>query len=106
MTRRAGAPARQFTYGFGTWQVLAADWDADGDSTVAVVDPAGVWYIRNANEAGPPDVAPFPYGLGGWTPLAGAFAPPQPAAVSRDLAAALNSVGLDGLDDEVWVETE
>jgi hypothetical protein len=37
-----------------------------------VVDPASeTWYLRNSNSAGPPDIAPFQYGLPGWKPLAG-----------------------------------
>jgi hypothetical protein len=40
------------------------------------VDPNGVWYLRNENGPGAPDLARFAYGLGGWAPLAGAYALP------------------------------
>jgi hypothetical protein len=50
---------------------VAGDWDGNGTTTVGVVDPSGNWYLRDSNSAGPPDVGPFPYGLGGWTPVAG-----------------------------------
>jgi hypothetical protein len=44
------------------------------------MDPNGVWYLRNHNGPGAPDLTRFAYGLGGWAPLAGAYVPsPAPA---------------------------
>jgi hypothetical protein len=40
---------------------------------VGVVDSGGLWYLRNSNTPGAPDMAPFPFGLPGWTPLTGAW---------------------------------
>jgi len=47
------------------------DWDGNGTWTIGVVDPNGVWYLRNSNTPGAPDITPFAYGAGGWTPVAG-----------------------------------
>ena len=51
---------------------MVGDWVGGGRTGVGVVDPSCAWYLRIVPSAGVPDVAPFPYGLGGWTPLAGA----------------------------------
>src|SRR5205814_586016 len=48
------------------------DWNADGVTTVGVWRPGtATWYLRNSNTPGAPDIAPFAYGVGSWTPLAG-----------------------------------
>jgi hypothetical protein len=40
-------------------------------STVGVVDLSSSWYLKNSNDSGAPDVAPFAYGAPGWIPVAG-----------------------------------
>lgn len=56
-------------------QAIAGDWDGDGIDTVGLYDPNGAgWHLKNSNQAGPPDIAPFrfgPRGNRGWHPLAG-----------------------------------
>src|SRR5262249_5317008 len=67
-----------FVYGLHGWVPLTGDWNGDGQTTVGVFDPsgfaspgAGVWYLRNSNSSGPPDVGPFPFGARNWIPVAG-----------------------------------
>jgi hypothetical protein len=85
----AGAPdAGQFQYGVAGWKPVAGDWDGDGVSTPAVVDPAANWYVRNENSAGAPDLT-FPFGVGTWTPLAGRWTTPA----QRPLAAVGHRAG-------------
>ena len=43
---------------------------------VGVFDPAGKWYLRNENTGGAPDAGTFPYGAGGWVPVAGHYRGP------------------------------
>jgi hypothetical protein len=41
-------------------------------ASAGMFDPAtGIWYLRGSNSAGPPDVAPFAYGLPGWVAVVG-----------------------------------
>jgi hypothetical protein len=94
---------------------VAGDWNGDGVTTVGVVDPNGLWYLRNSNSAGAPDVTPFAYGLGVWAPLGGHFTPagqlqraaggPGPGAealaegsLQEVVAAALARLGAAGVD--------
>jgi glucose/arabinose dehydrogenase len=73
-----GAPdAGQFQYGGAGWAAVVGDWDGNGTQTAGAVDPLGdtnpnelVWYLRNSNSAGAPDITPFNYGGRGWVPLA------------------------------------
>src|SRR5262249_29649839 len=72
----AGAPdAGQFAYGGTGWTGVSGDWDGDGQDSVGVVDTTSsaglVWYLRNSNSAGAPDVAPFAFGARGWIPVVG-----------------------------------
>jgi hypothetical protein len=67
-----------FPYGGVNWSPLVGDWNGDGFQTVGVVDGTGVsnsslaiWYLRNSNSSGSPDIVPFPYGLRSWIPVAG-----------------------------------
>jgi hypothetical protein len=65
-------PAMQFPYGGVGWRPVRGDWAGKGWSGFGAVDPNGVWYLRTADAgSGPPDLAPFAYGLGSWTPLVG-----------------------------------
>jgi hypothetical protein len=82
----AGSPdvATPFSYGLPGWKPVAGDWNADGRTTLGVVDPGGTWYLRNSNTPGSPDITPFPYGLGSWSPLAGAWIPPAQAQLAAD----------------------
>jgi hypothetical protein len=98
----AGAPdaATPFQYGLPGWTPLAGDWDGDGRAGIGVYY-ATAFYLRNAANAGWPDVTPFPYGLNDWTPVAGAWAYPAATAapavssgVSRGLAADLLATGV------------
>jgi hypothetical protein len=71
---------------------VTGDFDGDGVTTIAVFDPAGIWYIRNSNSAGAPSIPPFNYGMGIWTPLAGNWQFPLdtlPPSGSTDLPRAL-----------------
>jgi hypothetical protein len=77
-----------FQYGGVGWKPVLGDWNGDGTAGPGVIDPNGVWYLRNSNTAGPPDVAPFAYGLGGWVPLVGHWLPGSagsPGAAARTL---------------------
>jgi hypothetical protein len=67
-----------FVYGAPGWTALTGDWNGAGLSTPGVVDGTGgqnpdsaVWYLRNSNSAGAPDIAPFAYGLRSWIPVVG-----------------------------------
>jgi hypothetical protein len=45
---------------------------AAGNATAGVFDPAtGMWYLRDSNSAGAPDIEPFAYGLPGWIAVVG-----------------------------------
>jgi hypothetical protein len=87
----AGAPdaATPFQYGLPGWTPIAGDWDGDGRAGIGVYYGTA-FYLRNAADAGLPDIAPFPYGLYGWTPVAGAWTAPaattQAAAASRGVS--------------------
>jgi hypothetical protein len=61
---------------------VAGDWGAGGRTGIGVFDPAGTWYLRNTASPGTPDVPLFAYGLGSWTPLAGAWTPPSQTQVA------------------------
>jgi hypothetical protein len=60
-----------FAFGGANWKPLAGDWDGNGTTTIGVFSPAGVWYLRNSNAAGGPDVPAFAYGAGTWQPVVG-----------------------------------
>jgi Tol biopolymer transport system component len=63
-----------FPYGFFSWTPVTGDWDGNGTTTIAMVDPTkGTWYIRNSNSPGAPDITPFPYGGPGWVPVSGHY---------------------------------
>jgi hypothetical protein len=93
--------AAPFQYGLPGWTPLAGDWDGDGRLGIGVYYGTA-FYLRNAANAGWPDVTPFPYGLDGWTPLAGAWtapaatttAPVVSTGVSSSLAADLLATGV------------
>jgi hypothetical protein len=81
-TTPPGGPASSpfaFAYGGPGWRPLMGDWNGDGTNTVGVLDPNGVWYLRNTppvyspffNGGGPPEIMPFSYGLGSWLPVVG-----------------------------------
>jgi hypothetical protein len=55
--------------------MVAGDWAGSGHAGIGAVDPLGNWYLRNSDSAGAPDLGPFPYGLPGWTPVAGGWDP-------------------------------
>jgi hypothetical protein len=77
-----GSPEISFGYGnpsSGDYPVTG-DWNGDGLDTIGIVRPDStghlVWYLRNSNSAGSPDVTPFAYGsaalgdfpvVGDWT---------------------------------------
>jgi parallel beta-helix repeat protein len=75
-----------FAFGAAGWKPVVGDWDGNGTTTVGVFDPVGqfgkppaTWYLRNENSSGNPDIAPFSYGAGSWTPVAGDWIdPPLP----------------------------
>jgi hypothetical protein len=83
-----GTPAEQCQYGGVGWRPVMGDWNGDGAATVGVIDPNGVWYLRNSYSAGAPDIVPFPYGLGSWIPLVGNWLPVAGSAGSARAAAA------------------
>jgi hypothetical protein len=80
-----------FAFGGAGWKPVVGDWSGQGKATVGVVNPAtAVWYLRNSNGPGAPDIAPFAYGGAGWSPLAGDWdfpALPQLAAGGRYVGA-------------------
>jgi hypothetical protein len=102
-----------FTYGAPGMKPVVGDWNGDGTTTPGVIDPSGggttevgidrvrslfgrgpgTWYLRNSNSGGPPDIAPFNFGLGRGTPLGGAWGPPPgpPLPAAGDPAAAVSS---------------
>jgi protocatechuate 3,4-dioxygenase beta subunit len=72
----AGAPdAGQFAYGGAGWFPVSGDWDGNGSETIGAVNPTGagglVWYLKNSNTAGAPDITPFAYGGANWIPVVG-----------------------------------
>jgi hypothetical protein len=78
-----GGPAdvgEGFLFGGVGWAGLAGDWTGQGFDTVGAVDTTGasgafaVWYLRNRNGAGAPDIGSFPFGWFNWVPLAGDWA--------------------------------
>jgi len=71
-----GAPDFVFAYGGGGATPVVGDWNGDGITTIGVVevDPATnflVWKLRNSNNPGAPDIAPFAYGALGQVPITG-----------------------------------
>jgi hypothetical protein len=76
----SSGPADAGTFAFGGlgWDPVVGDWNGDGDDTIGVVDRTGasnptfaVWYLRNHNSGGAPDIQPFAFGLRGWVPVVG-----------------------------------
>jgi hypothetical protein len=70
--------AGAFVYGGVHWQGVVGDWTGRGARTVGAVDVTGlsnpsgaVWYLRNSNTPGAPDITPFVYGAPDWVPVAG-----------------------------------
>ena len=52
-----------FRYGTRFTQPVVGDWDGNGTTTVGVYDRnSSVWFLRNSNTAGAPDIAPFAFG--------------------------------------------
>jgi parallel beta-helix repeat protein len=89
-SNNAGGPDfPPFVYGAAGWKPVVGDWNGDGVTTVGAFDPVGqfgqppaTWYLRNSNNAGAPDIAPFSYGAPGWAPQAGIWTdPPLPLHV-------------------------
>src|SRR5262249_55527351 len=67
-----------FQFGGAGWVGVVGGWDGKGTQTVRAVDPLGdidpnnlVWYLRNSNSAGAPDLGPFDFGSRGWIPVVG-----------------------------------
>ncbi len=66
-----------FVYGQSPYDSpITGDWDGDGKTTVGLVryDPNGPtrwWVLRNSNDAGPPTISQFRYGLPSDTPVVG-----------------------------------
>ena len=64
----AGHPSvTPFAYGGGdpSWTPVVGDWDGNGTTTIGAVHREGsglVWFLRNSNTPGPPDVIAFSYG--------------------------------------------
>src|SRR5262249_1834634 len=77
---------------------VVGDWDGDGKTSIGVVDPAALWYLKNTVAPGAPNVAPFAYGAGSWVPVPAAWAPPPQALHAAGVgprAAALTREQLD-----------
>jgi carbonic anhydrase len=71
-----------FGYGGANWTPVVGDWDGNGSDTIGAVDPTDrteasrngvdlVWYLRNSNSPGSPDIQPFNYGAFNWIPVVG-----------------------------------
>jgi hypothetical protein len=71
---------------------VVGDWLGSGKTTIGVVDPNGGWCLRTSNSGGAPDIAPFLYRLGDWTPLAGAWSSTTQAALAAGPAAVPDAV--------------
>jgi hypothetical protein len=77
-----GAPdadpgAAPFAYGSAGWKPVVGDWAGRGRTTIGVVNPTTeVWYLRNSNTPGAPDITPFAYGGAGWNVVAGDWTAP------------------------------
>ncbi len=64
-----------------SWLPIAGDWNGNGTDTIGLFDPDsddgtstfgnGEFYLRNANSAGPNDIAAFAFGAEGSQPLVG-----------------------------------
>jgi hypothetical protein len=74
----ANAAPTVVPYGGNTWKGVLGDWTGKGFDSLGVVDTTGrstpgaaVWYLRNTNTPGAPDIGPFFYGLPTWTPIVG-----------------------------------
>jgi hypothetical protein len=90
-----GAPdAGSFAYGLSSWKPVVGDWNGQGKTTIGVVDTTGqfnifpVWYLRNENSPGGPDVTgglPFVYGANTWEPVGGVFSHSTPTAALEQL---------------------
>ena len=74
-----GSPNITFKYGnpaIGDYPVVG-DWNGNGTTTIGIVRPDAtghwIWYLRNSNSPGSPDVSPFAYGnmLSGDFPVVG-----------------------------------
>jgi hypothetical protein len=53
---------------------VVGDWDGNGTTTVGVARAGAadlIWYLRNANGPGAPDITPFAYGARGDSPVVG-----------------------------------
>jgi hypothetical protein len=74
-----GAPdLKPFAYGGPGYVAVHGDWDGKGIFTIGVVDGTGasdpnfaVWYLKNSNSPGAPDIKPFAYGMKSWIPVVG-----------------------------------
>jgi hypothetical protein len=67
-----------FSFGGAGWTGVLGDWDGDLLDTVGVVDTTGtsdpfaaVWYLRNFNGPGEPNIGPFQFGVRQWIPVVG-----------------------------------
>ena len=48
---------------------VTGDWDGDGTTTIGAFDPINdIWYLRNSNTPGAPDLV-FAYGGSRWLPV-------------------------------------
>src|SRR5262249_48929198 len=76
-----GAPdAGRFSYGAPGWTPVVGDWDANGTTTVGVIDPrTSVWYLHNSNTPGAPDGGQFQFGVAGWKAVVGNWGGHVPA---------------------------
>jgi hypothetical protein len=96
----AAAPnSSPFAYGAPGWVPVAGDWTGKGQQTIGAVNltplstqtvslgllqffplsaltlvqdaTEPLWYLRNSNGPGAPDIGPFPYGYSAWIPVVG-----------------------------------
>jgi hypothetical protein len=64
--------AATFRYVMPGWNPVVGDWSGTGHDGIGVFDPStGTWYLRNEDNAGPPDAGAFRYGGVGWLPVVG-----------------------------------
>ncbi len=67
------------SYGNAGYTPIVGDWNGDGIDTLGVF-VNGLWYLRNSNTPGPPDIA-VSYGTAGYRPITGRWGNSGPTGI-------------------------